>query len=152
MKEAVIDAVNTMVQRSGQNFPVKIMNTDHNSVQVLDVEHWPDIFNTLLMHDFPSILISFDTSTTSLSGFTVTLRWRPKHDASLCVGVFIHVLFMSLCLAMLVRVILASLNGVKVEEMQLVYGIYLNATNSAGASTPSLLTQHLRAVMVHSEL
>ena len=75
MKTHVVNTVNTLLQRSGQSFPVNNLSRGKNSVQVYDVKHWPDIFNVLLLHAFPSISISVGASVASR--FVVTLRWHP---------------------------------------------------------------------------
>jgi hypothetical protein len=153
MKTRVIDTVNTLLQRSGQAFPVKNLSNGNNSVEVYDVEHWPDIFNALLLHDFPSIVFSFDASTASLSGFVVTLRWRQAIDCSECIGMVVHILVMFLCLCIVVRSIVLSLENISIEKIQRVQEMYMAGRNSStGEGTSSLLTEHLRAAMAHNEL
>ena len=153
MKNKVIDTVNTLLQRSGQSFPVKNMSSDKYSVQVYDVEHWPDVFNTLLVHDFPSIVISFDTSTASLSGFTVTLQWKPAFDSSALVGAIVNIIFMLMCLTLMIVYILSSMRNVSTQEIEKVQKMYLFSRNSSTGETPvSLLTEHLRNIMVNNEL
>ena len=153
MKNRVMDTVNMLLQRSGQYFPAKNMSRDNNSVQVYDVEHWPDIFNTLLIHDFPSIVVSFDTSTSSLSGFVVTLQWRSVVDASAWVGAVVHILFMILVLCMVFFAIWTSLQNITPAEMKRVHAVYVLGRNSSTGETPtSLLAEHLRVVMVNYEL
>ena len=141
MNTQVIDTVNTLLQRSGQSYPVKNMSTDMYSVQVYDVEHWSDIFNTLFVHDFFAIVISFETSTASLSGFTVTLRWKPVLDSSALVGAVVNILVMMTCLTVLVFAILASMQKVSKEEIEKVQEVCLQGRNSSTGETPtSLLT------------
>ena len=153
MKNRVMDTVNMLLQRSGQYFPAKNLSRDNNSVQVYDVEHWPDIFNTLLIHDFPSIVVSFDTSTSSLSGFVVTLQWRSVVDASAWVGAVVHILFMLLVLCMVFFAIWTSLQNITPDEMKRVHAIYvLDRNSSTGEAPTSLLAEHLRVVMVNNEL
>jgi hypothetical protein len=153
MKKDVMDTVNTLLQRSGQSFPAKNLSREHNSVQVYDVEHWPDVFNTLLIHDFPSIVVSFDTSTASLSGFVVTLKWRSQVDASVWVGVFVHILCMVLCLSLVMHAVLLSLQSISLDEIQRVHGMYMeDRNNSTNGDESSLLTKHIRAVLAHNEL
>ena len=153
MKNRVMDTVNMLLQRSGQYFPAKNLSRDNNSVQVYDVEHWPDIFNTLLIHDFPSIVVSFDTSTSSLSGFVVTLQWRSVVDASAWVGAVVHILFMLLVLCMVFFAIWTSLQNITPAEMKRVHAIYvLDRNSSTGEAPTSLLAEHLRVVMVNNEL
>jgi hypothetical protein len=153
MKNRVMDTVNMLLQRSGQYFPAKNMSRDDHSVQVYDVEHWPDIFNTLLIHDFPSIVVSFDTSTSSLSGFVVTLQWRSVVDASAWVGAVVHILFMLLVLCMVFFAIWTSLQNITPDEMKRVHAIYvLDRNSSTGEAPTSLLAEHLRVVMVNNEL
>jgi hypothetical protein len=153
MKTQVIDTVNTLLQRSGQSYPVKNMSTDKYSVQVYDVEHWPDVFNSLLVHDFPAIVISFDTSTASLSGFTVTLQWKPVLDSSAWVGAVVNILVMITCLTMLVFAIFSSMQNVSKEEIEKVQEVCLQGRNSSTGETPtSLLTEHLRNIMVNNDI
>ena len=148
-----MDTVNMLLQRSGQYFPAKNMSSDDHSVQAYDVEHWPDIFNTLLIHDFPSIVVSFDTSTSSLSGFVVTLQWRSVVDASAWVGAVVHILFMLLVLCMVFFAIWTSLQNITPDEMKRVHAIYvLDRNSSTGEAPTSLLAEHLRVVMVNNEL
>jgi len=82
MKTCVMDTVHTVLRKSGQSVPAKHISISENSLQVYDVEHWPETFNSLLLHDFPSIAISIDSSTASVSGFVITLAWNPPIDVS----------------------------------------------------------------------
>ena len=153
MKNDVMDLVNTLVQRSGQSFPVKNLTNERNSVQIYDVEHWPDVFNTLLLHDFPSIVVSFDTSTASLSGFAVTLKWGSRINAYEWVSVIVHILFLLLLISLIVHSTLVSLQGVSIEEIERVHTMYaLGKNTSIVEITPSLLTQHIRSILAHNEL
>jgi len=153
MKNDVMDTVNTLLQRSGQSFPAKNLTNERNSVHVYDIEHWPDVFNTLLLHDFPSIVVSFDTSTASLSGFVVTLKWGSRVNASEWVSAIVHVLFLLLCISLIVRTIIVSLQSISTEEVERVHAMYTTGKNiSIVEMTPSLLTEHIRAMLAHNEL
>jgi hypothetical protein len=153
MKTRVIDTINLLLQRSGQSFPVKNMSTDKYSVQIYDVEHWPDVFNTLLVHDFPSIVISFDTSTASLSGFTVTLQWKPAFDSSALIGAIVNIFVMLSCLSVFVVYILATMRSVSTHEIEKVQKMCLLGRNNSTGETPiSLLAEHLQNIMVNNEL
>jgi len=145
--------VNTLLQRSGQNFPAKYLTRETNSVQVYDVEHWPDVFNTLLIHDFPSIIVSFDTSTASLSGFIVTLTWRSPVNASAWISILVHILSMVICLSLVVRATLVSLHNISPDEIQRVQDLYMTTRNSStNMNESSLMVAHIRAVLQHNEL
>jgi len=74
MTQRIVETVHLLLQQSGQSVPAKILTIDINSVQIYDVEHWPETFNTLLLHDTPSLVISVDSSNASVSGFVVTLQ------------------------------------------------------------------------------
>jgi hypothetical protein len=152
-KKRVIDTVNALLERSGQSFPVKHISNSPNSVEVYDVEHWPDSFNTLLLHDFPSMVVSFDTSTASLSGFVITLEWKQFIDASEWVGVLVHIIVFVLCLFGVVHTVLESFHSVSHSDMQNMKEFYQMARNSSSDDVASfLLAEQLRVVMSQSDL
>ena len=74
MKQRIIQTVNALLEQSGQSVPAIFLTIDINSAQIYDVEHWPETFNSLLLHDTPSLVISTDSSNASVSGFVVTLQ------------------------------------------------------------------------------
>ena len=153
MKKRVIGTVNALLERSGQSFPAKQISNTSNSIEVYDIEHWPDSFNTLLLHDFPSIVVSFDTCTTSLSGFVITLEWKPFMDASEWVGVFVHIIVFTSCLLILVRSVLKSFHNVSHSEMLNMQEFYQTGrNNSTGDVASFLLAEQIRAVMSQSQI
>ena len=152
-KNRVISTVNALLERSGQSFPVKNISNSFNSVEVYDVEHWPDSFNTLLLHDFPSMVVSFDTCAASLSGFVITLEWKQFVDVSQQVGVLVHILVFALYLFGVVHTVLDSFHNVSHSDMQHMKEFYQMGRNGSSAEATSfLLAEQLRVVMAQSEL
>lgn len=163
MKQAVIDTVNSLIQTSGQHVPAKILTSGRNSLQVYDVEHWPEAFNSLLLHDFSSLVISIDSSSASLSGFVITLRWNAPVDFSEYVGSIVHILVMFVFLCILVQTSIVHVEKVSSTAMTEIRNSYLfgenytatdgSTTRSFGANTQaSPLTDKLRSFMTHNEL
>ena len=153
MKQRVIGTVNSLLERSGQLFPVKQISNMSNSIEVYDVEHWPDSFNTLLLHDFPSMVVSFDTSTASLSGFVITLEWKPFIDPSEWVGVLVHITVFALCLLMIIRTVLESFHNISHSEMLNMQGFYqMGRNHSTDEVADFLLAEQLRVVMSQSKM
>ena len=128
MKTRVMESVHDLLQQSGQSVPAKHLSIGKRSIQIYDVEHWPESFNSLLLHDIPSIVISIDSSTASLSGFVVTLHWKPSVDMSQCVGIFVHCLL--LCC---VIVFFVNLSGI--HRTQLNKSIRISPAISRGPTT-----------------
>lgn len=155
-----MQTVHALLRQSGQAVPAKHFSTGDNSLQVYDVEHWPETFNSLLLHDFPSIVISIDSSVASLSGFVVTLCWTPPVDISRCVCDIVHVFVFCLVLSMVVRACAMGLLQVSVDDsMAQIRELYLHGsgrngtTRDFGAYAPSsLLTDQLRSFITQSEL
>jgi hypothetical protein len=159
MKTLVMQTVHALLEQSGQNVPAKHLSGDPTSLQVYDVEHWPESFNSLLLHDFPSIVISIDSSDASLSGFVVTLRWRAATDVSTMASSVVHLVCAACLLCYMVRVCLSAYAQVSPHEMVDLANLYragANGTSSRGfaafAPPPSPLTDELRRLMLHSEL
>ena len=159
MKTLVMQTVHALLEQSGQSVPAKHLSCDPTSLQIYDVEHWPESFNSLLLHDFPSIVISIDTSDASLSGFVVTLRWRAAADVSAMASSVVHLVCVACLLCYMVRVCLSAYAQVSPTEMADLATLYRagsTGTSSrdfvAFAPPPSPLTDELRRLMVHSEL
>lgn len=155
MKTLIMETVHALLEQSGQTVPAKHLSVGERSLQVYDVEHWPESFNSLLLHDFPSLVISIDTSAASLSGFVVTLHWKPAVDLSQCVGVFIHCLVVFILILCVMRSCWTNLEQVSLENLEYIRALYFANGTSAEFGTygpSSLLTDQLRAVMSHGEL
>jgi hypothetical protein len=152
-----MQTVHALLQQSGQGVPAKHLSLGPTSLQVYDVEHWPESFNSLLLHDFPSIVISVDSSDASLSGFVVTLRWSAAVDVSTMVSTVVHVVVVACMLCFTVRACLLAYAQVSPDEMVRIAQLYragaTGTTRDLGAfAPPSPLTDELRRLMVHSEL
>jgi hypothetical protein len=157
MKTRVMHTVHTVLQKSGQTIPAKHISISENSLQVYDVEHWPESFNSLLVHDFPSIMISIDSSTASISGFVITMQWNPVTDISQWVSIGVHICAMCVLLTTLTCLCFTALQQVSVDEIERIRSMYIlgyNATvHEFGVYGPSsLLTDELRAVMAHRDM
>lgn len=156
MKTLVMQTVHALLAQSGQGVPAKHMSIDANSLQVYDVEHWPESFNSLLVHDFPSILISVDSSDASLSGFVVTLRWDAAVDISAMACAVVHLVVATCVLCLLARACFVSFALVSPHEMlriaELCRAGPAAASRGFGApAPPSPFTDELRGYMAHSE-
>lgn len=155
MKTLVMETVHALLQQSGQSVPAKHLSCAPTSLQVYDVEHWPESFNSLLLHDFPSIVISIDSSDASLSGFVVTLRWRAATDVSTMASTVVHLVCVACVLVFMVRVCLSAYAQVsphKMADIANLYRVGSTGTSAVFAPPPSPLTDELRRLMVHSEL
>jgi hypothetical protein len=163
MKQAVMDTVNSLIQTSGQHVPAKILTSGRNSLQVYDVEHWPEAFNSLLLHDFSSLVISIDSSAASLSGFVITLRWNTPIDFAVFVSNMVHILVMCVFVCILIQISIVHVEKVSSANMMDIRNSYLFGENytatdgttarSFGANTlASPLTDKLRSFMTHNEL
>ena len=153
MKERVMNTVHALLQRSGQSVPAKHLSISDRALQVYDVDHWPESFNSLLLHDFPSIIISIDSSVASLSGFVITLQWKPVVDRSDFIRFVAHILIMCVLISYVSRVCLANFHNVPLNSIQEIKEIYIGNSTAGtfGAHGPSsLLTDELRAVMSHA--
>jgi hypothetical protein len=150
MKNKVMRTVHVLLKHSGQTF--KHLATDSRSIEIYDVEHWPDSFNSLLLHDFPSLSISVDSSATSLSGFVVTLQWNPVMDISARASAVLHIVVVSVFICIMLSACYRGFQTISVTEMAQIKNDYVS-TGSRGenASTSSLAAQ-LRVLMAHSEL
>jgi hypothetical protein len=152
MKQRIVDTVNLLLQQSGQSVPAKILTIDENSVQVYDVEHWPETFNSLLLHDTPSLVISTDSSNASVSGFVVTLHWNPPVDISKWFGSVMHCLVVFVMILVVTRCCVEGMHQLSLDDTPTkIRELYLrgaggNATaRDFGAYAPSsLLAEQLR--------
>jgi hypothetical protein len=157
MKTRVMHTVHTMLQQSGQSVPAKHLSISKNSLEVYDVSHWPESFNSLLLHDFPHIVICIDTSSASISGFVVTLRWNESTNISEWVSVLVHVLVMGVLLTVMINLCVVQLKHVPVDELDRIRSLYAGSNNATmhefGVYGPSSqLTDELRSVMSHNEV
>jgi hypothetical protein len=155
MKHLVMETIHLLLKQSGQSVPAKHLSIGDRSLQIYDVEHWPESFNCLLLHDFPSIVISIDSSGASLSGFVVTLHWKPAMDISEYIGVFVHCSFLLILSMIVLNSCWGNIQNVStdsIEDMRMLY-FGNNTTKGFGAHGPSSsLTDELRNVMSHGEL
>ena len=145
MKERIMRTVHALLQRSGQTVPAKHLSSGDRSLQIYDVDHWPETFNSLLIHDFPSIVISVDSSVASLSGFVITIHWIPSIDRSGCIHFFIHILFLCATVLYVANKCLVLFHGISVKSVQEIKDTYVG--NSTVGDVGSILTDELRAVM-----
>jgi hypothetical protein len=155
MKKLIMETVHLLLNQSGQSVPAKHLSVGDHSLQIYDVEHWPESFNSLLLHDFPSIVISIDSSGASLSGFVVTLHWKPAVDFSEFIGVLVHCSFLFVVIIVVLQACWGNMQNVSLQNIEDVRVLYLgnNTTKGFGAYGPSSsLTDELRAVMSHGEL
>lgn len=157
MKTRVMGTVHALLEQSGQSVPAKHLSIGDRSLQIYDVEHWPESFNSLLLHDFPSIVISIDGSVASLSGFVVTLHWKQAVDISEFVAMTLHVFVVVLFIVCMLRACMLTMQLVPLEEVEAIRVVYFgNGTahyNTFGTNTPSsVLTDELRSVMARAEL
>jgi preprotein translocase subunit YajC len=153
MKTRVMHTVHTMLQKSGQSVPAKHLSVSENSLEVYDVEHWPESFNSLLLHDFPYLVISIDSSTASVSGFVVTLRWNQSPDISEWVSKTVHIIVMCVLLTTMVYFCYIRLQQVSVDELDRICSLYAghNVHESGVYGNSSSLADELRSVIAHSE-
>jgi hypothetical protein len=154
MKTRVMESVHDLLQQSGQSVPAKHLSIGKRSIQIYDVEHWPESFNSLLLHDIPSIVISIDSSTASLSGFVVTLHWKPSVDMSQCVGIFVHCLLLCCVIVFFVNMCWGNIQNIEIEKLKQIRLVYagVNGTGFGAHDPPSILTDELRAVISQGEL
>jgi hypothetical protein len=149
-----MDTVHDLLQQSGQAVPAKHMSIGKHSLQIYDIEHWYENFNSLLLHDFPTLVISIDSSTASLSGFVITIHWTPPLDASRWVGTCVHILVISLCLFAVLSCCVSQMQSIQHEEIAKIWDIYRGSEKngtaySFGVHAPvSLLAEELRSVML----
>jgi hypothetical protein len=126
-------------------------------MQLYDIEHWPDKFNSLLLHDFPSLDISVDASDASLSGFAVTLRWNPANSSQLgFINETVHVLVSFLLISLVLYACCTGFNRVSMEELRELKLFMQSPTvpynTSAHLYPYSSLVHQLKSLMAHSEL
>jgi hypothetical protein len=140
MNVSVMKTVHQLLDHSGQATPAKHIARDQRSLEVYDIEHWPETFNSLLMHDFPSLCISIDSSVASLSGFVVTLTWTPPVDASQRVEVFVYIIALTVLLCLVLHTCFLGISRVSLEQF----------ADMQGGS--SLLTDQLHALVSKGEL
>jgi hypothetical protein len=155
MNVRVMETVHALLHQSGQSVPAKHLTVGKRCIQVYDIEHWPESFNSLLLHDFPSLVISIDSSTASLSGFVVTLHWKQSVDMSQCVGVLVHCLVVCALIVFLVNTCWVNINNIPTETLEHIRVLY-SANGTVGEfgvyRLPSRLSDELRAVMSQGEL
>ena len=144
MKERILNTVHALLERSGQSVPAKNLSTSTRSLEIYDVDHWPETFNTLLVHDFPSIVISIDSSTASLSGFVVSIQWNPPVDKSDCIRFSVHILFLCALIFYVACACSDNFERVSPESVEIIKGMYVGNSSSG---VVSVLTDELRAVM-----
>ena len=150
-----MNTVHLLLERSGQSVPAKHLSNGTRSVQVYDIDHWPESFNSLLVHDFPSIIISIDSSSASLSGFVVTIQWKPVVDRSDCIRFVSHIIFLCVLIAYVSHACLANIESIPLNNIQEINEMYLSNSTAGhfGADGPSSpLTDELRAVMAQGGL
>ena len=139
-----MNTVQQLLDSSGQATPARHLSRDERSLDVYDIEHWPETFNALLMHDFPSLRISVDSSVASLSGFVVTLTWTPPVDASQQIAVCVYIFVLTVLLGLVLRTCFISncipLARVSLEQF---------ASTQGGSS---LLADQLHALVTRGEL
>ena len=144
MNVCVMNTVHQLLDSSGQTTPAKHLSRDERSLEVYDIEHWPETFNSLLMHDFPSLRISVDSSVASLSGFVVTLAWTPPVDASRQIGVVVYILALTVLLGLVLYTCFMSSSipsaRVSLEQFSAIHG------------GSSLLADELHAIVNRGEL
>ena len=139
-----MNTVHALLERSGQSVPAKNLSTGIRSLEIYDVEHWPETFNTLLVHDFPSIVISIDSSPASSSGFVVSIQWNPPVDKSDCIRFTVHILFLYVLIFYVACACSGNFQRVSPESIEIVKGMY---TGNSSIGVVSVLTDQLRAVM-----
>jgi hypothetical protein len=154
MRQRVMDTVNALLQHSGQTVPAKSLHIADNSLQVYNVEHWPETFNSLLVHDFPSLRISIDSSANSLSGFVVTLQWDALLDISQKVTVLVYFLTMFGLVCFVLHTSVTNFQNISIDHMRHIRDLYLNGYNGTdtGLGGGSRLAEQLRSLITHSEL
>ena len=140
MNVCVMDTVHQLLDRSGQATPAKHICRDERSLEVYDIEHWPETFNSLLIHDFPSLCISVDSSVASLSGFVVTLTWTPPVDVSQRIEVCVYIFALIMLLSLVLRTCFMGMARVSLEQF----------SGTQGGS--SLLADQLHALVTRGEL
>jgi hypothetical protein len=155
MKACVMETVHDLLRQSGQSVPAKHLSIGEHSLQVYDVEHWPESFNSLLLHDFPSLVLSIDSSCASLSGFVVTLHWKPAVDMSQFIAVVVHCLVLFLVVLFVTHACWVSFLGMSTDNLEQIRALYFlngTTTGSGANGTRSVLNDDLRAAMAHVEL
>jgi hypothetical protein len=155
MDESVLKTVHTLLERSGQAVPAKHIARDDRSLEVYDVEHWPELFNSILRHDFPSLSISIDSSVVSLSGFIVTLTWSPAVDASKLIASAVYLTVLTVILCFVLRTCSVGMTRVPIEKLTQLTELYNGPLNFSGPSHSkgsSLLADQLHALMARSDL
>lgn len=149
-----METVHALLQQSGQAIPAKHISIGKNSLQIYDIEHWYENFNSLLLHDFPTVVISIDSSSASLSGFVITIHWTPPLDAFRWVGILAHILVMALGLLFVSSCYVSQMQSIKHENMSKIWDVYRGYDHNGTVhsfhdySATSLLVEELRAVMV----
>jgi len=155
MDESVMKTVHILLDRSGQAVPAKHISRDDRSLEVYDVEHWPELFNSILRHDFPSLSISIDSSVASLSGFIVTLVWSPPVDASKWIASAVYLTVLAVILCFVLRTCSVGMTRVPIEKLTQLTELYNGPVNFSGNSHSngsSLLAEQLHSLMTRSDL
>ena len=153
-----MDTVHMLLQRSGQAVPAKNISIGKHALQIYDIEHWHENFNSLLLHDFPTLVISIDSSSASISGFVVTIHWTPPLDATQLIGTVVHIFVISLSLFAVVYCCMSQMQRIPHDELSKIWDIYCGITSdgtahSFGVYTPtSLLASELRSVIAQGDM
>jgi hypothetical protein len=154
MKAEIMDTVHALLQESGQAVPAKHISIGKNALQIYDIEHWYENFNSLLLHDFPAVVISIDTSSASLSGFVITIRWTPPLDSFKWVCILAHIVFMMLGLLFVTSCCVSEMQHIEHSDMERTWDMYrgydhkgnVRVFNEYNSTSP--LVEELRAVMI----
>jgi hypothetical protein len=153
-----MDTVHALLDKSGQAVPAKHISIGKHSLQIYDIEHWYENFNSLLLHDFPTLVISIDSSSASLSGFVITLHWTPPLDATQWIGTVVHILVMCICLIAMGIYCISDVHQIPHDEMSKIWDIYRGVSGNAttgplSMDTPtSQLTSDLRSVITQGDM
>jgi hypothetical protein len=154
MKAEIMETVHALLQESGQAVPAKHISIGKNSLQIYDIEHWYENFNSLLLHDFPAVVISIDSSSASLSGFVITIRWALPLDTFKWVCIFAHIVFMTLGFFFVSSCCVSQMRSIDHSEMVKTWDMYRGYDHQGNVrvfneyNSTSLLVKELRAVMV----
>jgi hypothetical protein len=148
MKMLIMDTVHSLLNQSGQSTPAKHISIGKNSLQIYDIEHWYENFNSLLLHDFPTLQISIDSSSASLSGFVITIHWTPPLDATRWIGILVHILVMCLGLFVVLSYCTSAIQNIPHDELSKIWDVYRGIAHDGPYAPTSLLADELRSVMV----
>jgi hypothetical protein len=154
-----MDTVHMLLQRSGQAVPAKNISIGKHALQIYDIEHWHENFNSLLLHDFPTLVISIDSSSASISGFVVTIHWTPPLDATQLIGTVVHICVILLGLFLVVCCCMSQIQSIPHDDLSKIWDIYRGISSDGTAhsfgvdTTPtSLLASELRSVIAQGDM